>query len=210
MSIKRQITVILASVLFAYALAAPADFKDNDFDANEVLDPKNNVKKQVSAQWGGYQASAGLGGGASGGGLYASAGTSAGAGAHAGTGGVAGAGYIAQGGAGSGQGFFDRIFAIPINVLHSVNGYVKTRGTGVRTEYAVAEKGGLAAGASAGVGSGVGASAGVGIPQEGARFGAIAESQVGHRRPYKGDEHYDRVFDIPISALRSVNDFLNG
>lgn len=122
------------------------------------------MKKGVSASFGGYQASAGLGGGANGGGLYASAGApEVGAAAGLGSfGGQSSAGAVASTGFDygrprpphqqNGDGFFDRIFAvsfhhffiysnvaeymlliriffqIPINVLHSVNQYVKTKG----------------------------------------------------------------------------------
>lgn len=78
------------------------------------------MKKGVSASFGGYQASAGLGGGPGGGALYASAGipdagASAGIGGFGNSGASSGFDYGQQGPpiqGGNGGGFFDRIFAV--------------------------------------------------------------------------------------------------
>lgn len=93
---------------------------------------KKPVKKGVAAQWGGYHASAGLGGGPSGGGLYAQAGVPGSAHASAGLyGGTEEGGSQAGGvdyGTGtkppgqSGDGFFDRIFAVSITTLSEIKG----------------------------------------------------------------------------------------
>ncbi|XP_065206233.1 glycine-rich protein 1-like isoform X2 [Planococcus citri] len=239
--------------VFAYSAivsARPNDIKNVFVEDNEIPADKKILKKGVSASFGGYQASAGLGGGPGGGGLFASAGIPE-AGASAGVGGYGNAGASAGASSGfdygqqrpplqngNGNGFFDRIFAIPINVLQSVNEYVKTKaqqGQGVYIENgsgsagATASQNGVAA-ASASIGgtpdfntrfAGAGSSeeASVASSQASASAGAYAGSSasagVGSPSGFRpagpgGKPDYDRIFNIPISALKSVNDFLNG
>ncbi|XP_073999846.1 uncharacterized protein isoform X4 [Rhodnius prolixus] len=84
----------------------------------------------ASASWGGYSASAGLGGSADGGGLFAGASAPAGsasAGIGGGTSASAGASAGVGGGNKGGGTFFDSIFNIPISVLSSVNRHLNNR-----------------------------------------------------------------------------------
>lgn len=231
--------------ILAVTYAAPKDYDFKAIEENEI--PVKKVKG-VSAEFGGYRASAGLGGLENGGGLFAKA-EAPGAGANAGIyGGTVGAGSGASavsaseyGSYGINQppygvnhppsagGFFDRIFAIPINVLHSVNSYVQTKNGPRRVHVhhgdgpenigpgvGVSVEAGAGVGAEAGVGAGgVGASAGIGadsgVPFRGveAESGASASASAGSVRP-NGKPDYDKIFNIPITALKSVNDFLNG
>ncbi|XP_073999844.1 uncharacterized protein isoform X2 [Rhodnius prolixus] len=154
----------------------------------------------ASASWGGYSASAGIGGG-----------TSASAGASAGVGG---------GNKGGGT-FFDSIFNIPISVLSSVNRHLNNRaeqgfpprrqlqrGKGRRWRYYddYADEGSAATlhGAGAGASASAGANSGVGYRAAEAGAGATAGASVNVRK------NYDSTFAIPIAALTSVNQFLNG
>lgn len=233
------------------ARPGPNDLKNVFIEDNEIpSDKKQLSKKGVSASFGGYHAAAGLGGGPGGGGLFASAGIPE-AGAGAGIGSYGNAGASAGAGASSGfdygqqrppgqygNGFFDRIFAIPINVLHSVNDYVKTKaqhGQGVYIETGTGSAGATAGqNGAAAVSSSIGGNtdlntryagsseeASVSGSQASASAGAYAGSSAsagasagaGSAHGFKGPggrPDYDRVFNIPISALKSVNDFLNG
>lgn len=232
----------LVLALLSVTYAAPrANEKVISIEDNEI--PVKKVKG-VGVQWGGYRAGAGLGGSESGGGLYAGAeapGAQAGAGLYgngASAGSSASAGSFSNTGLEHGQqgGFFDRIFSIPINVLHSVNTYVKTKnngqgahaqagsagvganagGVGAGVGFSGAEAG-AGAGAGAGVGAGAGASAGAGIGADSSvRFASddSASASVGgdhvHHKRLGGRPDYDKIFNIPITALKSVNDFLSG
>lgn len=173
----------------------------------------------VSASFGGYHASAGLGGtldGGPAGGLFAEAGTPDGTGASAGLGGSVGSGGVlysqagvggeaATGGAASSAtssagtdnrlprptkrpaDFYDNVFNIPISVLQAVNqllgGTSKKGGAKeVHTRaYASSDSASSAYAGDDGHGS-----------------------NTAPRRTF-----FDDIFNIPISALRSVNDLLN-
>lgn len=240
---KFAIFVLGVFATSAIVSARPNDMKNVFIEDNEIPSDKKVLKKGVSASFGGYQASAGLGGGPGGGGLYASAGIPE-AGAGAGIGGFGNAGgssgfdYGQQGfPPQNGGGFFDRIFAIPINVLQSVNQYVKTKaqqGQGVYIETGTGSVGATAgqngaAAASASIGgtpdlntriSGSSEEASISGSQASASAGAYAGSSsasagIGSHGGFRpagpgGRPDYDRIFNIPISALKSVNDFLNG
>lgn len=243
---KCAIFVLGVFATSAIVSARPNDIKNVFVEDNEIPSDKKVLKKGVSANFGGYQASAGLGGGPNGGGLYASAGIPE-AGASAGIGGYGNAGassgfdYGQQGPSfqgGNGGGFFDRIFAIPINVLHSVNQYVKTKAQQGQGVYI--ENGTGSAGATAGQNGAAAVSTSIGGPMDlntryagsseeaavsgshasasassGAYAGSSASAGVGSPSGFRpagpgGRPDYDRIFNIPISALKSVNDFLNG
>uniref|UniRef100_A0A224XPZ7 Putative conserved secreted protein n=1 Tax=Panstrongylus lignarius TaxID=156445 RepID=A0A224XPZ7_9HEMI len=191
--------VFVCLAILAVTYGAPNHLKA--VVVEKQVSPANGVavgNLGASASWGGYSARAGLGGSADGGGLFAGASAPAGA-ASAGIGGgsSASAGASASGGAGvkgtSGGGFFDSIFNIPISVLHSVNRHLNTRGKAVTVH-----------GAGAGATASAGAVSGVGFKSADTGTGASAGGTVTVR------QNYDSAFAIPIAALTSVNQFLNG
>lgn len=243
---------ILALCLGAVVHAAPRANHGKGISMEENEIPTKRVKG-VSVDFGGLRAGAGLGGSENGGALWANAevpGASAGTGLYGGNGGngaVASAsagppsgGYGGNGGSGgyggtSGShhekegGFFDRIFAIPINVLHSVNTYVKSK-QGQAQAHPEQGSTPVGSGPSTGASAGVGGS-GYKPPPPTSDYGVasgpnaqggdetalrFAESEPtpskphGHHRPSGARPDYDKIFNIPISALKSVNDFLNG
>ncbi|CAH0383867.1 unnamed protein product [Bemisia tabaci] len=209
--------------LLSVVATAPAKSPATPDSANEIDSANGILGKQVSASWGGYSATAGLGGGPNGGGLFAGAGAAGGPSASAGLGGgsgyagaTAGSGHAsgataAQGG--NGQGFFDHIFAIPIGVLQSVNKFLNQKGNSTkvmstRDPHRPSGDAPLNFGGSASAGGDAAPVAGAGYkPQAG-----VSTTNVnGQREPsQKSPTFYDNVFDIPISALRGVNQFLNG
>ncbi|PSN40077.1 hypothetical protein C0J52_18250 [Blattella germanica] len=199
----------------------------------------------VSASFGGYKASAGLGGTVNGGpagGLHAEAGTPDGTGASAGLGGSVGSGgviYSQAGGPGVGvqstagtnhrprrpvakrpNDFYDNIFNIPISVLESVNhllgGSPPKHSIGVGTGGGAAGVTG-ATGASASAGADFGAQARTGAVESGSGSTSSTSSKTstkfqagtsgGTDNPVGG--FFDSIFNIPITALKSVNQFLN-
>ncbi|KAL6954861.1 hypothetical protein U1Q18_047492 [Sarracenia purpurea var. burkii] len=117
---KFAIFVLGVFATSAIVSARPNDNKNVFIEDNEIPSDKKVMKKGVSASFGGYQASAGLGGGPGGGALYASAGipdagASAGIGGFGNSGASSGFDYGQQGPpiqGGNGGGFFDRIFAV--------------------------------------------------------------------------------------------------
>ncbi|KAL5236890.1 hypothetical protein ACI65C_004300 [Semiaphis heraclei] len=125
------------------------------------------------------------------------------------------------GGNGSG-GVFDRIFAIPINVLQSVNTYLNNKQMhqgqpGVAVHGQHQNNGVASASASASAVSGsatydnadkapvatVGSD--YGHQSAGASGNGKGASMMVHRKT-----NYDEIFNIPITALRSVQNLLNG
>ncbi|CAH1388608.1 unnamed protein product [Nezara viridula] len=228
-------TLVLCLAVLGSSIAAPGYVAKT-----VVLDKEADIPNTVggslgaSASFGPFSAGAGLGGSADGGGLYAgakapqgtaqaglgggssssasaSASASAGGGATAGSGATAGAGT----GAAHGTGFFDRIFNIPISILQSVNSHLNANG-GVRKRVYVAggangvpvASGPAHAGASASAGASAGGADGTARADAGSDASAVASAgghaSVGVRK------NYDAVFNIPITALKSVNQFLNG
>lgn len=215
---------IAAIVGVAFA-APPVDKSDM---SNEIVPSGGFVTKNgdsVSASWGGFEASASLAddgsavASAGGNGLGAGAGYGAGgAGASAGVygtgsatgptghqvtsggygnGGKPGANYS---GAGNNGGFFDRIFAIPINVLQSVNTYLN-------------QKQGQPGQHSGGPNKVPEASVGADYGHQSAPGTAGATGEAGHGKTpmmVQTKPNYDQIFNIPITALRSVQNLLNG
>ncbi|XP_027849322.2 PE-PGRS family protein PE_PGRS33-like isoform X1 [Aphis gossypii] len=129
---------------------------------------------------------------------------------------------VVAGAGGNGGGFFDRIFAIPINVLQSVNTYLNQKQMHQGQPGAVhgQNNNGVAASASA---SAVSGSAGYGSSDNkaptsvGADYGhesAAAASSVngkaGSPMMVHTKTNYNDIFNIPITALRSVQNLLNG
>ena len=211
-SLKTMFT-IAAIVGVAFA-APPVDKSDM---SNEIVPSGGFVTKNgdsVSASWGGFEASASLAddgsavASAGGNGLGAGAGYGAGgAGASAGVygtgsasgptghpvtsggygnGGKPGANYS---GAGNNGGFFDRIFAIPINVLQSVNTYLNQKQQGQPGQH----NGGPNKVPEASVGADYG--------HQSASGTAGTAGEAGHGKT---------PMMIPITALRSVQNLLNG
>lgn len=225
--------------LVAVANAAPrANHKIVSMEDNEI--PMKRVKG-ASVEFGGLRAGAGLGGSENGGGIWAGAEVpgqaSAGAGLYGGNGGAnAGAssgspsGGVGGSGHGDKDGFFDRIFAIPINVLHSVNTYVKSKqeahpgqagaGPANKPESGDYNKPGNADykpdSGDYGLGTGPNAQGAGGYGDAASAKNSESETQPPqsshghHRRPQGPKPDYDKIFNIPISALKSVNAFLNG
>ncbi|XP_066901206.1 uncharacterized protein [Halyomorpha halys] len=210
-------TLVLCLAVLGSSIAAPGHIAKT-----VVLDKEADIPNTVggslgaSASFGGFSAGAGLGGSADGGGLYAGAkspqgsaqaglgggsSSSASASASAGAGGGAGAGAGATAGSAQGGGFFDKIFNIPISILQSVNTHLNANGGVRKRVYVAGGNGGAAAGgpAHAGASASAGASAGgdgTARADAGADASAVA-SGGGHA-------------SIPITALKSVNQFLNG
>ncbi|KAJ9597740.1 hypothetical protein L9F63_011348, partial [Diploptera punctata] len=211
--------------------------------------PKIDLQNgEVSASFGGYSASAGLGGVLSGGpagglhaeagtpdgtrasaglggsvadgpvgGLHAEAGTSGGAGASAGLGGKVGTGgYAGADSSASSSGsavgnrvyvpqkprqrppdFYDNIFNIPISVLQAVNQLLG----GAPVKHASGGAGIQSRTSSSSASAGSQATSGT--------FSAGTSVQAGGGGANKGGGFFDQIFNIPISALKSVNQFLN-
>ncbi|XP_016655870.1 GPI-anchored CFEM domain protein A [Acyrthosiphon pisum] len=124
------------------------------------------------------------------------------------------------GGNGSG-GLFDRIFAIPINVLQSVNTYLNQKQMhqgqpGVAVHGHHQNNGVASASASAVAGSATYgnsdkapvASASSDYGHESA--GASGNGKAGASMMVHTKTNYDEIFNIPITALRSVQNLLNG
>ncbi|XP_050527172.1 glycine-rich protein 1-like [Daktulosphaira vitifoliae] len=218
--------------IMAVTLAAPTD-KVVEL-SNEII-PQGEFKRDgdsVSASWGGFQASAGLSdtgavASAGGNGLGAGAGYGIGGiGANAGVAGTGnkqgaayGVGSIGQPGHQgviAGQGFFDRIFAIPINVLQSVNTYLNQRPTAVRKAVVVSNGGNgyVATAGKVGDVNKVSVSETVATASSGAEYGNTGVSVAGASASAGSgpvvQKNYDQVFNIPITALRSVQNLLNG
>ncbi|XP_050426153.1 uncharacterized protein LOC126836627 isoform X2 [Adelges cooleyi] len=230
----------------ALAVAAPKDKPELSNEIIPPVDFKKNGES-VSASWGGFQAAAGLSdtgaiATAGGNGLGAGAGYGAsGAGAGAGydvTG--AGAGVSSSGsgygtGSGSsvgivsskpghhnsavqGNGFFDRIFAIPINVLQSVNTYLNQKPQGNRKAVVFSENGANGGSAFVATGgesgkvpqAGAASASGFDYGQQPSNGGASGAGSGASGAGPSGPKNYDQVFNIPISALRSVQNLLNG
>ncbi|XKL65380.1 hypothetical protein PGB90_008800 [Kerria lacca] len=222
----------LAAILsLTFAIPAPNDLKTRFVEDNEIPS-KKIVAKSVGVEFGGYRASAGLGGGPGGGGIFAGAEAPA-ANANAGLfhssgvprSGSASASVASSRSASSDNGFFDRIFDIPIGVLQSVNAFIKSRNeirdeeitdsvvisgvsdsTSENTDIDSSSGSRVAAGGSNG---GAGAKVGTNVKSSDESVITTAEHEhkpVKHR--IKAD--FDKIFNIPITALKKVNDFLDG
>ncbi|VVC34868.1 Hypothetical protein CINCED_3A018785 [Cinara cedri] len=216
-------TMIAVAMVVGVTLSVPVP-DDKPELSNEIIQSGGFSTKNddsVSASWGGFQASASL---ADDGSVAASAGgNGVGAGAGYGTGGAtAGAaiGVPSDSGSsgtkpnnyarpgtnqhgGAGNGFFDRIFAIPINVLQSVNTYLNQK-------QVAGQQGGPAhqngnGGGSASTSSSASSSASYGGSGKDATVGA----DYGHTAS-AGQSGSPNPMMIPITALRSVQNLLNG
>lgn len=219
---KSFITLLTVATIFGIAFAAPRPDEKPEL-SNEIV-PGGFVTKNgnsVSASWGGFQASAAL---ADDGSAVASAGGNGlGAGAGYGTGGVGasagsagtgvfGAGATSQTGFGSygnegkpikqqqaGGSFFDRIFAIPINVLQSVNTYLNQK------QQSQGQPGSVH-GASASTSAGSHTYGGPETVSEGP-----GSADYGHQPAGTGEKgKRGTPMMIPITALKSVQNLLNG
>ncbi|XP_025422592.1 glycine-rich protein 5-like isoform X2 [Sipha flava] len=233
-------TMFTIAMIVGVALAAPRPDKpdiSNEIIPSGGFTVKNG--ETVGASWGGFHASAsladdgsavasaggnglgassgyGVGGVGAGAGLYGT-GVASESGSSAGFPGKPAAGGYGNGGkpaggsshqGGLGNGFFDKIFAIPINVLQSVNTYLNQKqqmqsghpGTSAQGHHD--NNGGAAFAASA---SSAGeASYGGSVKAPAAHAGAdYGHESAGHGKP-------GSPMMIPITALRSVQNLLNG
>ncbi|CAI6356556.1 unnamed protein product [Macrosiphum euphorbiae] len=124
------------------------------------------------------------------------------------------------GGNGSG-GLFDRIFAIPINVLQSVNTYLNQKQMhqgqpGVTVHGHHQNNGVASASASSVAGSATYGNsdkaplASVSSDYGHESAGASGNGKAGASMMVQTKTNYDEIFNIPITALRSVQNLLNG
>uniref|UniRef100_A0A0A9XLI1 Uncharacterized protein n=1 Tax=Lygus hesperus TaxID=30085 RepID=A0A0A9XLI1_LYGHE len=218
---------IVSIALVGVVYGAPNHLKHVSVEKQAVVNGGSG-NLGASASWGPFSAGASLGD------AGASAGAQAGsAGAGAGIGGGSTASASASAGAGSSSGvsgggatIFDQIFNIPISVLKAVNQHVnskevvpgahmahrrlrKCRRHGICPEGEGVSVQGSAGGS--GAQAGAHASAGASIGKEvnsGASADAGAHAGAGSTLTVR--KNYDNVFAIPISALTSVNQLLNG
>lgn len=180
-------------------------------DGSAVASAGNSALGAGAGLYGAGPAGAGAGAGA---GLYGTgAASSAGVPSKPLSGGYGNAGGVPlyhQGG-GTGNGFFDRIFAIPINVLQSVNTYLNQKQLHqgqqgpVNGHGASASASSSSSSASYGAGKAPEAVAVVGGADygHGPSGGGAASASYGHGKP-------GAPMMIPITALRSVQNLLNG
>lgn len=135
---------------------------------------------------------------------------SAGAGyGHGGKPGSAGGSLLYNQGGGPGNGFFDKIFAIPINVLQSVNTYLNQKQMQQGHQGTVDGHNHNSAGAGASASAAVGGDATYGNSASGAdKVPGAAGADYGHGAAGAG--HGKSPMMIPITALRSVQNLLNG
>ncbi|XP_014255096.1 glycine-rich protein 1-like isoform X2 [Cimex lectularius] len=186
--------ILCGILLFGVVYGAPNHIKTVYLD-KEVQGGASVGQAGASASWGPFAASAGVGGanfGGAGAGAGIGSGSSSSAAASASVG-ASGSG----GGSFGGPGFFDSIFNIPISVLKSVNTHLNNKGK-------VGFSGtGSVASADASSSSSVLARSGLNSANSEAAAGSVSVDGSVHK-------NYDSTFAIPIAALTSVNQFLNG
>ncbi|XP_054266977.1 uncharacterized protein LOC128989135 [Macrosteles quadrilineatus] len=226
-----RLVLVLAAVVSS-AVALPNHLKAVVTDK----EPVPQASQGVAASFGPFSAKAEIGegglsasadsplgtagAGIGNGGLGASASTGGGLGASAGTGGGLGGststgGHPSQHKPGHYQpGLFDGIFNIPISVLQAVNQYLNNRGPITKP---VHRRRGheppvyKTVTPEQSAGSEVGTSAADSNVGAGATAESSASSTTGHRPVMINKRvNYDDIFAIPISALKSVNQLLNG
>lgn len=199
--------------VFVCGLVACSAAPSSILESNDI--PKLHLSGGgASASFGGYHASAGLGGSLQGGpagGLFAQAGTPDGTSAAAGLAGSVGSGGFLASQAQLGSGadstakasagtanqvpppngrpddFYDNVFNIPISVLQAVNQLLggTPRNGGTRVVQSRVDS------------------------TDSAVTSAQAGADVYVSKPVSGRTFFDDIFNIPISALTSVNDLLN-
>ncbi|BES99250.1 Hypothetical protein NTJ_12067 [Nesidiocoris tenuis] len=229
--------IAFAVALVGTASGAPNHLKTVSVDKQVVVNGGGGYDGNLgaSASWGPFAAGAGLGGGPNGGQAFAGAfapGVNAGAGYGGGASASssASASASADGGSnfgvapatGSGGTLFDQIFNIPISILKSVNQYANNKETvpGAHKRLRKCRRRGICDDNEGIVG---GVSGGVAVAAEGKKVAMATEgSQAGveagsHSEAQSGGvaavgvrKNYDNAFAIPIAALTSVNQLLNG
>ncbi|XP_014255095.1 glycine-rich protein 1-like isoform X1 [Cimex lectularius] len=215
--------ILCGILLFGVVYGAPNHIKTVYLD-KEVQGGASVGQAGASASWGPFAASAGVGGanfGGAGAGAGIGSGSSSSAAASASVG-ASGSG----GGSFGGPGFFDSIFNIPISVLKSVNTHLNNKDTQQALLVRRAQKQcrrhgncdalkelmqgkvgfsgtGSVASADASSSSSVLARSGLNSANSEAAAGSVSVDGSVHK-------NYDSTFAIPIAALTSVNQFLNG